>query len=175
LSGSIVAVSPAGLGGAASLPQREEYERTRPDREQQDQGEEEDDTRPVQLLHVRSVHPQNHPVVNAAVALLGGLGLNLASHRHGGGPVARGVFGVYLGLLMAHFVIDAGMWRMRDAFPRAFLSARAPPKSRQWTRPKGKSGTQPGIGWPEQPPLGSFGATRPAGLHPVGSRRPKRV
>jgi hypothetical protein len=60
------------------------------------------------------------------VALLGGLGLNLASHLHGGGPAARGVFGVYLGLLMAHFVIDAGLWRLRDAFPRAFLSARMP-------------------------------------------------
>jgi hypothetical protein len=60
------------------------------------------------------------------IALLGGLGLNLASHLHGGGPAARGVFGVYLGLLMAHFVVDAGLWRLRDEFPRAFLSARVP-------------------------------------------------
>jgi hypothetical protein len=60
------------------------------------------------------------------IALLGGLGLNLASHLHGGGATARGVFGVYLGLLMAHFVIDAGLWRLRDEFPRAYLSARVP-------------------------------------------------
>ncbi|MEV6929025.1 hypothetical protein AB0M46_31665 [Dactylosporangium sp. NPDC051485] len=60
------------------------------------------------------------------IALLGGLALNAASHLHDGGPVARAVFGAYTGLLMAHFVVDAGLWRLRDAFPRAFLTERLP-------------------------------------------------
>jgi hypothetical protein len=60
------------------------------------------------------------------VALLGGLALNAASHLHDGGTVARAVFGAYTGLLMAHFVIDAGLWRLRDEFPRTFLTERLP-------------------------------------------------
>jgi hypothetical protein len=27
---------------------------------------------------------------------------------------------------MAHFVIDAGLWRLRDPFPRQFLTGRLP-------------------------------------------------
>jgi hypothetical protein len=27
---------------------------------------------------------------------------------------------------MAHFVIDAGIWRLRDEFPRQFLTSRLP-------------------------------------------------
>ena len=27
---------------------------------------------------------------------------------------------------MAHFVIDAGLWRLRDEFPRTFLRERLP-------------------------------------------------
>ncbi|MFL6109435.1 MAG: hypothetical protein ACJ72L_20925, partial [Marmoricola sp.] len=60
------------------------------------------------------------------LALLIGLGLNSASHLHGGSIVGRAVFGSYLGTLMAHFVIDAGLWRLRDEFPRTFLSERLP-------------------------------------------------
>jgi hypothetical protein len=32
----------------------------------------------------------------------------------------------YLGVTMAHFVIDAGIWRLRDEFPRQFLTSRLP-------------------------------------------------
>jgi hypothetical protein len=60
------------------------------------------------------------------VALAGGLVLSAASHLHGAGPAGRLAFGAYLGAVMAHFVIDAGLWRLRDPFPRAFLAARAP-------------------------------------------------
>ncbi|MFL6173176.1 MAG: hypothetical protein ACJ716_09840, partial [Marmoricola sp.] len=60
------------------------------------------------------------------LALLIGLALNSASHLHGGNIVGRAVFGSYLGTLMAHFVIDAGLWRLRDEFPRTFLSERLP-------------------------------------------------
>jgi hypothetical protein len=61
-----------------------------------------------------------------ALALLGGAGLSAASHLHTGGAVAHVVYGGYLGLVMAHFVVDAGIWRLRDPFPRAFLSSRLP-------------------------------------------------
>jgi hypothetical protein len=60
------------------------------------------------------------------VALLGGLVLNAFSHLHDGAPGARALFGVYLGVVMAHFVVDAGLWRLRDDFPRALLGQRVP-------------------------------------------------
>jgi hypothetical protein len=60
------------------------------------------------------------------VALIGGAVLALTSHLHSGGPAVRLVFGAYLGAVMAHFVVDAGLWRLRDPFPRAFLARRVP-------------------------------------------------
>jgi hypothetical protein len=60
------------------------------------------------------------------VALIGGVALNAASHLHSGGAPGRFVFGAYLGVVMAHFVIDAGLWRLRDPFPRRFLSTYIP-------------------------------------------------
>jgi hypothetical protein len=60
------------------------------------------------------------------VALVGGALLSGASHLHGSAPALRLLFGAYLGAVMAHFVIDAGLWRLRDPFPRAFMSSRAP-------------------------------------------------
>ena len=64
--------------------------------------------------------------VFANVALVGGALLSGASHLHGFPPVIRLVFGAYLGVVMAHFVIDAGFWRMRDPFPRAFMARHVP-------------------------------------------------
>lgn len=60
------------------------------------------------------------------IALAGGAVLSAASHLHGTAPAGRLLFGAYLGAVMAHFVVDAGLWRLRDPFPRAFLAARAP-------------------------------------------------
>jgi hypothetical protein len=60
------------------------------------------------------------------IALIGGIALSAASHLHGAPTAERLVFGAYLGLVMTHFVVDAGLWRLRDPFPRAFLSARLP-------------------------------------------------
>jgi hypothetical protein len=58
------------------------------------------------------------------VALLGGALLSVASDQAAAGrPV---LFGVFLGAVMAHFVIDAGLWRLRDEFPRGFLASRLP-------------------------------------------------
>jgi hypothetical protein len=64
--------------------------------------------------------------VFANVALVGGALLSGASHLHGFPPAIRLVFGAYLGVVTAHFVIDAGLWRMRDPFPRAFLARHVP-------------------------------------------------
>ena len=60
------------------------------------------------------------------IALAGGVALSAASHLHGAAPAGRLLFGAYLGAVMAHFVVDAGLWRLRDPFPRAFLASRAP-------------------------------------------------
>jgi hypothetical protein len=60
------------------------------------------------------------------VALFGGIALNLASHLHDGSWVARTAYGAYLGLVMTHFVVDAGLWRLRDEFPRSFLRNAVP-------------------------------------------------
>jgi hypothetical protein len=62
----------------------------------------------------------------ANIALAGGALLSTASHLHGSGPAGRVLFGAYLGAVMAHFVVDAGLWRLRDAFPRQFLAGHLP-------------------------------------------------
>ena len=65
--------------------------------------------------------------VLANIAQAGGAVLSAASHLHGAAATAgRVAFGAYLGAVMAHFVIDATLWRLRDPFPRAFLAARVP-------------------------------------------------
>lgn len=60
------------------------------------------------------------------IAILLGLALNRTSHMHDAPGLQRALFGLYLGLSAAHFVIDAGMWRLRDEFPRTFLTERLP-------------------------------------------------
>jgi hypothetical protein len=60
------------------------------------------------------------------VALLGGAILVTASHLHGAPAAGRLLYGAYLGVVMAHFVIDAVLWRLRDPFPRAFLARQVP-------------------------------------------------
>ncbi len=60
------------------------------------------------------------------IMLIGGAVLEVTSHLHDGEPGVRVLYGMYLGVVMAHFVIDAGLWRLRDAFPRRFLSTRVP-------------------------------------------------
>lgn len=59
-----------------------------------------------------------------AFAILGGAILSVLSHLHGAGQSLRLLYGAYLGLLASHFVVDAGMWRLRDPFVRSFLSQR---------------------------------------------------
>lgn len=69
------------------------------------------------------------------LALIGGLGLAAMSRTHGAslggstGPttaVSTAIFGAYLGLVAAHFVVDAAVWRLRDPDVRGMLSDRVP-------------------------------------------------
>lgn len=60
------------------------------------------------------------------VAVAGGWLLNWGSHATATHLLGRIVFGAYLGVVMSHFVIDAGLWRLRDEFPRRFLTERLP-------------------------------------------------
>jgi hypothetical protein len=59
----------------------------------------------------------------ANIAFLGGAALSAASHLHDAGPLGRCLFGAYLGIVMSHFIIDAGLWRLRDPLARRFLVA----------------------------------------------------
>jgi hypothetical protein len=59
-----------------------------------------------------------------ALAVVGGAVLNVISHLDSDGQSLRLFFGIYLGLLAGHFVVDAGMWRLREPFVRSFLSRR---------------------------------------------------
>jgi hypothetical protein len=60
------------------------------------------------------------------IALVGGAALALASDQLKAGVPVNALFGLFLGAVMAHFVIDAGLWRMREEFPRTFLMSRLP-------------------------------------------------
>jgi hypothetical protein len=60
------------------------------------------------------------------IALLGGAALSMASDQAAAAPAVRILFGMFLGVVMAHFVVDAGLWRMREEFPRSFLGSRLP-------------------------------------------------
>ena len=60
------------------------------------------------------------------IVLIGGTMLEVASHADASAGVVRSIYGAYLGIVMSHFVVDAGLWRLRDAFPRRFLAGRVP-------------------------------------------------
>lgn len=60
------------------------------------------------------------------IALLGGSVLAVASDQLAARTAVRVLFGLFLGAVMAHFVVDAGLWRMRSEFPRSFLRSRLP-------------------------------------------------
>jgi hypothetical protein len=64
--------------------------------------------------------------VSAVVIAAAGV-LSAGSHLHdAAAPAARVLFGAYLAAVMAHFVLDAGLWRLRDEFPRRWLGERIP-------------------------------------------------
>ncbi len=59
------------------------------------------------------------------IGLVGGALLSFGSHLHlSATPSLRSVFGLYAGLVCAHFLVDARLWRLSRPFPRAFLGSR---------------------------------------------------
>jgi hypothetical protein len=60
------------------------------------------------------------------LALVGGILLSATSHLHRAPGLERVLFGAYLGVVMTHFVVDAGIWRLRDPFPRQFMASHVP-------------------------------------------------
>ena len=65
--------------------------------------------------------------VLACVAVSGGAVLNALSGLHASSVTgARALYGVYLGIVMAHFVIDTVVWRLRDDHARRFVTSRLP-------------------------------------------------
>jgi hypothetical protein len=63
-------------------------------------------------------------LVNVAIA--GGLALDVLSDFHHRTGPTRALFGVFLGLTAAHFVVDAGLWRLRDPSSRRFVQGALP-------------------------------------------------
>ncbi len=61
-----------------------------------------------------------------AVALVGGTVLDVTSHLHTSATAVRLLFGVYLGVTAAHFVVDGGLWRLRDPLAREVVRSHAP-------------------------------------------------
>lgn len=60
-----------------------------------------------------------------AVAAGGGAALTLmGALRSAANPAARAIGGLYLGLVAAHFCLDASIWRLRDEWPRRFVTRR---------------------------------------------------
>lgn len=59
-----------------------------------------------------------------AIALVGGLALWHAQHGALDGAAGRLASGAALGAVMAHFVIDAGVWRLSEPAQRQFMSER---------------------------------------------------
>jgi hypothetical protein len=60
------------------------------------------------------------------IALLGGAVLATASHLHGDSGAGRVIFGVYLGILSTHFLVDGGLWRLSDPAARRFVTTTLP-------------------------------------------------
>jgi hypothetical protein len=61
------------------------------------------------------------------VVLVGGLILSLLSGLHGArSDGVKLLYGLYLGIVMTHFVVDATIWRGRDQWSQRFLSTRIP-------------------------------------------------
>lgn len=60
------------------------------------------------------------------VAFVVGLGLGLEALQKPGpfGDYRMAVFGGYLGLVMWHFLLDAGIWRLSEPFQRGYMSER---------------------------------------------------
>lgn len=57
------------------------------------------------------------------IATFGGIILGNLSHMQSlaGIPYAMAAYGAFMGVVMSHFVLDAGIWRLREPFQRAYM------------------------------------------------------
>jgi hypothetical protein len=39
-------------------------------------------------------------------------------------PCGLAIYGVFVGIVMTHFVLDAGIWRLREPFQRGYMRER---------------------------------------------------
>jgi hypothetical protein len=62
--------------------------------------------------------------VAAALTLGGGFLVDRMNHANFKTAVTGAIFGAYLGIVMTHFVLDAGIWRLRDPRQRAYMKER---------------------------------------------------
>jgi hypothetical protein len=60
------------------------------------------------------------------VTLVGAAAIHATSHLSASMGGARSIFGLYLGIIAAHFVTDAGLWKLRDPAARAFVNRALP-------------------------------------------------
>jgi hypothetical protein len=63
-------------------------------------------------------------VVLVAVVALGGLLLGWMQQESPWGDLRWAVYGAYLGVVMWHFLLDAGVWRLSEPFQRGYMSER---------------------------------------------------
>ena len=82
----------------------------------------------VFMSYVATV-PRSARIRNFVKLVLIGLGGGIFLYTLAAGPMALGswrltIFGGYLGFVMWHFVLDAGVWRLSQPFQRAYMSER---------------------------------------------------
>jgi hypothetical protein len=79
----------------------------------------------VFMYFVAASHRQhindNRIILLVCAALTGITILTIMSDRPLWGDFSKFVFGMYLSLVMTHFMVDAGIWRLRGAFQRTYM------------------------------------------------------
>lgn len=63
-------------------------------------------------------------LVTLSILTLGGAALLEFMQRSIWGSLNEAIFGAYLALVITHFIVDAGVWRLREATPRAYMRER---------------------------------------------------
>ena len=63
-------------------------------------------------------------LVTLSILTLGGAALLESMQRSIWGSLNEAIFGAYLALVITHFIVDAGVWRLREAAPRAYMRER---------------------------------------------------
>jgi hypothetical protein len=81
------------------------------------------------LVFMAVVGAKRKPLVSLALmAAIGGAGAVLLNAGmvapDAGLPWGNALYGAFIGTVMAHFVLDAGIWRLREPFQRGYMRER---------------------------------------------------